>query len=76
MKDENAGKDAGTDTDKPEQKQDGQGTDQAPDRTQSELTEENLLAEKHREANTPEERDKVEDELEEMEEDIQEANDR
>lgn len=63
------------DTDKPTQKQDGQGTDETPDRTQPELTEENLLTEKRNETNDPEERDRLEGELEEMEEDIQEAND-
>lgn len=60
--------------DKPAEKQDGQGTDESPDRAQPELTEENLLMEKRREADDPETRDRLEDELEAMDEDIQDAN--
>lgn len=54
--------------------QDGQGTDESPDRAQPELTEENLLREKRQEANDPETRDRLEGELEEMQDDIQNAN--
>lgn len=61
-------------TDKPERRDDGQGTDESPDRAQPELTEENLLTQKRQETDDPEERDRLEGELEEMEGDIQEAN--
>lgn len=64
------------DDSKPKQHHDGQGTSDAPDRAQPELTEQNLLTEKRSEAETPEERDALEDELEEMEGEIREANDK
>jgi hypothetical protein len=58
----------------PEKKEDGQPTDAAPDRAQSELTEQNLLQEQLSEAQNPGERDALEGELGEMEDDIEDAN--
>lgn len=57
----------------PEHEEDGQGTDKTPDRSQPELTEENLLLEERDEAD-PEQRRKIEGELEEMTGDIEDAN--
>ncbi len=61
---------------KPEERQDGQGTDESPDRAQPELTEQNLLTERRSEADTPEERDALERDLEGMQGDIRKANDK
>lgn len=60
----------------PAEKRDGQGTDQTSDRAQPELTEQNLLVERRSEADTPEERDALESDLEGMQGDIQKANDK
>ena len=57
----------------PDKEYDGQGTDETPDRAQPELTEQNLLLEERDEAN-PEHRRKIEGELEEMEDDIEDTN--
>ena len=59
----------------PEHESDGQGTDKTPDRAQPELTEENLLLEERDEAD-PEERRKIEGELEEMTGDLEDANEK
>ena len=57
----------------PDKESDGQGTDETPDRAQPELTEQNLLLEERDEAQ-PEQRRELENELEEMEGDIEDAN--
>ncbi len=57
----------------PEHESDGQGTEKTPDRAQPELTEQNLLLEERGEAD-PEQRRKIEGELEEMEDDLEDAN--
>lgn len=56
----------------PEHEEDGQGTDQTPDRTQPELTEQGLLVEERDEAD-PEQRRKIEGELEGMTSDLEDA---
>lgn len=58
----------------PRKEQDGQGTEESPDRTQPELTEQNLLTEELSEADDPQDRDDIEGELEDMQDDIQDAN--
>ena len=57
----------------PAQESDAQGTDETPDRAQPELTEENLLLEQRDEAH-PERRREIEGELEEMQDDLEDAN--
>lgn len=63
----------------PEKKEDTQGTDTGsgtgPDRAQPELTEQKLLSEQRDEADDPERKKALEDELEEMTDDIKDAND-
>ena len=58
----------------PENEEDGQATDTAADRAQPELTEQNLVSEQLSKEKNPERRDDLEGELEEMTEDIQDAN--
>lgn len=58
----------------PRKEQDGQGTDQTPDRAQPELTEQKLVYEQREETNDPERKKDLEDDLEEMENDIKDAN--
>ncbi len=68
----------------PEKKQDAGGSDTGsntgsgtgPDRAQPELTEQNLLNEQRDEADDSERKRALEGELEEMADDIQEANDK
>ncbi len=58
----------------PRKEQDGQGTDQTPDRAQPELTEQKLVYEQREETNDPERKKDLEDDLEEMENEIEDAN--
>ncbi len=58
----------------PRKEQDGQGTDQSPDRAQPELTEQKLVYEQREETNDPERKKDLEDDLEEMESEIEDAN--
>ncbi len=58
----------------PRKEEDGQGTDHSPDRSQPELTEQNLVYEQREATNDPERKEDLEDDLEEMEDDIEDAN--
>jgi len=58
----------------PDNKEDGLGTDKSPDRAQSELTEQNLLIQERAEADDPGHKRDLEGELEEMQDDIEDAN--
>lgn len=64
----------------PEKKQDAGGSDAgsgtSPDRAQPELTEQNLLNEQRDEADDPARKKALEGELEEMTDDIKDANDK
>lgn len=54
----------------------GNSGDSGPDRSQSELTEQNLLTQERAEADNPERKRDLEGELEEMADDIEDANSR
>ena len=58
----------------PRKEEDGQGTNQSPDRAQPELTEQKLVYEQREETNDPARKEDLEDDLSEMEDDIEEAN--
>ena len=58
----------------PRKEEDGQATDRSPDRAQPELTEQKLVYEQREETNDPERKEDLEDDLSEMEDDIEEAN--
>ena len=62
--------------DTPEQprKEDGQATDRSPDRAQPELTEQKLVYEQREETDDSARKEDLEDDLREMEDDIEEAN--
>lgn len=60
----------------PEKKQDAGGGGTGPDRAQPELTEQNLLNEQRDEADDPARKKALEGELEEMTDDIKDANDK
>lgn len=59
-----------------DKKQDPQATDEAPERAQPELTEQNLVSEKLREEDDPRDKRGLEHELEDMGDDIKDANSR